>query len=118
MGQSWGASLPIHIIVYGIQEQIDDIGHAFADLNIFLQHPQDKKDLTVYKNPQYFVPPGQEYPCLDGDEANVSNSPDEIMRDSGSAIENQLESLFETAQGPEKYSVVEQSSRLTTVLKP
>ena len=118
MGQSWGASLPIYIVVYGCEEQFDVIGDTFADFNIFLQHPQDRKDLVVYKNPQYLVRPGEEYPCLDGEDADPSNLPDAITSDSGSPIENQLESVFETAQGPEKYSGVEQSSRLTTALKP
>ena len=113
----WGSTLPLYINIYGRAEHFDALGEALAEQNIFLQHPLDKQDLASYKNPQYLVRPGQDFPTIKWGDAAFMGTNDEASENSTSPDENQLDSIFKTAQGPEDSSGVEQSPRLTTSLQ-
>lgn len=113
----WGSSLPLYINIYGRAEHFDALGEALADQDVFLQHPLNKQDLASYKNPQYLVRPGQNFPSIKSGDAAFIGTNDEASEKPNSSDENQLDSIFKTAQGPEDYSGVEQSPRLTTSLQ-
>ena len=114
----WGASIPIHIVVYGHPQDYELVGQSLSENGIFLQHPQYKEDLALYKNPQYLVRPGEEYPTIECMDTDPSSSWTEPSNERGTLNENRLESLFESAQGPETYSMVEPSPRIRTILQP
>ena len=113
----WGSTLPLYINIYGRAQDFDALGEALAEQDIFLQHPLDDQDLASYKNPQYLVRPGQEFPTDKCGNAAFMGTKDEAFKDSNSPDENQLDSIFKTAQGPQECSGVEQSPRLTTSLQ-
>lgn len=113
----WGSSLPLYINIYGRAEHFDALGEALAEQDIFLQHPLDKQDLVSYKNPQYLVRPGQDFPTTNCGDAAFMGTNDEATENPSSPDENQVDSIFKTAQGPEDCSRVEQSPRLTTSLQ-
>lgn len=117
-GVIWGASIPISIVVYGHQETAELVGHTLSESNIFLQHPRHKEDLALYKNPQYLIRPGEEYPNIDCVDTDPSSSWTEPSDERGTLGENRLDNIFESAQGPETYSIVEPSPRLKTPLQP
>lgn len=117
-GLVWGASIPINIVVYGHPQDSELVGESLSENNIFLQHPQYKEDLALYKNPQYLVRPGEEYPNIECMEIEPSSSWTEPSDERWTLSENRLESVFESAQGPETYSVVEPSPRIRTDLQP
>ena len=117
-GVTWGASIPIYIVVYGHSEDSERVGEKLSESGIFLQHPQYKEDLALYKNPQYLVRPGEQFPNIDGIDLDPSSSWTEPSNERDALNENRLDSIFGSAQGPEKYSIVEQSSRLSTTLQP
>ncbi|CAD6594367.1 MAG: hypothetical protein ASARMPRED_009263, partial [Alectoria sarmentosa] len=114
----WGASIPIHIVVYGHLEDFELAGHTLSESNFFLQHPQYKEDLAVYKNPQYLIRPGEEYPKIDCIDADPSSLSTESSNEREALSDDRLKSIFESAQGPETYSIVEPSPRLSTPLQP
>ncbi len=115
---TWGASIPIYIVLYGHPEDSELIGQTLSESSIFLQHPQFKEDLALYKNPQYLIRPGEQYPNIDCIYADPSNSWTEPSDERGTLNENRFDSIFELAQGPETYSVIEPSPRLSTTLQP
>lgn len=117
-GVTWGASLPIYIVVYGHPEDFELVGQTLSESGIYLQHPQHKEELALYKNPQYLIGPGEEYPNIDCIEADPSGSWAEPSNERGTLNENRLDSIFLSAQGPESYSTVEPSPRLRTILQP
>lgn len=117
-GAVWGASIPIHIVVYGHLEDFELAGRTLSESNVFLQHPQYKEDLAVYKNPQYLIRPGEEYPKIDCIDADPSSSSTEPSNEREALSDDRLKSIFESAQGPETYSTVEPSPRLSTPLQP
>lgn len=113
----WGASLPIDIFAYGHEHDFDVIGSEFSDRDIYLQHPRYQEHLLFYKNPQYLVRPGHDYPTLDWRQTEKSDTSDEVSSEQLDLDENQLDRIFETARGPEIYSGVEQSQRLHSLLQ-
>ena len=117
-GVTWGATIPINIVVYGHSEDSESVGQKLSDSGIFLQHPQYKEDLALYKNPQYLVRPGEEFPNIDCIDADPSSSWTEPSNERDTLNENRLDSIFESAQGPENYSIIEPSPRLSTTLQP
>ncbi len=117
-GVTWGASIPIYIVVYGHPQDYELVGESLSKNGIFLQHPQYREDLALYKNPQYLLRPGEEYPSIECIDTDPSSPWIEPSNERGTWNENRLDSLFESAQGPEDYSVVEPSPRLRTSLQP
>lgn len=117
-GVTWGASIPIYIVVYAHQDDSELVGDTLSQSDIFLQHPQHKEDLALYKNPQYLIRPGEEYPDIDCIDIDPSSSSTEPFNERGTLSENRLDSIFESAQGPETYSIVEASPRVKTLLQP
>ena len=117
-GVTWGASIPIYVVVYGHSEDSERVGEELSESSIFLQHPQYKEDLALYKNPQYLVRPGEEFPNIDCIDADPSSSGIEPSNERDALNGNRLDSIFESAQGPENYSIIEPSTRLSTTLQP
>ena len=115
---TWGASIPIYIVLYSHSQESELLGQSLSENNIFLQHPQHKEDLKLYKNPQYLVFPGEEYPSIDCIDAENSTSWVEPSHERDVLNKNQLDSVFESAQGPDEYSIIESSPRLRTTLQP
>lgn len=111
------ASIPIYVVVYGHPEDSKLVGQTLSERSIFLQHPQYKEDLALYKNPQYLIRPGEEYPKIDYIDADPPESLSEPSNEQGNPNENRLDSMFGSAQGPETYSSVEPSPRLRTSLQ-
>ena len=114
----WGASIPIYVLVFRHPQDSELIGQLLSEKEIFLQHPQYREHLELYKNPQYLLPPGQEYPRIDCIHDDPSFSYKEPANESENLKEIRLDDIFESAQGPEEYSTVEPSSRLRTSLQP
>lgn len=117
-GTTWGASIPIYIVLYSHPEDSELIGQALSENNIFLQHPQYIEDGALYRNPQYFIQPGGNYPSIECTGAGPSSSWTEPSNGCGTPKETGLDSIFESAQGPETYSTIEPSTRLITTLQP
>lgn len=115
---AWGASIPIYIVVYGHPKDSELVGQTLSDSSIFLQHPQHTEDLALYKNPQLLIRPGEEYPNIDCIEADPSTSEIEPSSEREILNDNRLDSIFDSAQGPDNYSTVESSPRLRTTLQP
>ena len=115
---TWGASIPIYIVVYGHPQNFELIGQSLSENSIFLQHPQYKEDLELYQNPQYLLRPGEEYPRVDCIDALPPTSSTETSNEHGTLNENRLDRIFELAQGPENYAKIEPSPRLCTILQP
>lgn len=57
----------LRIIVYGFEQQQDEIAKILAMEDLFLQHPAEFEfDRRVkYKNPQYLLPPGADMPSIE-----------------------------------------------------
>ena len=111
-GSQWGASMPIDIVLYGHEEDFEELGLSLEECNIFLQHPRESGDLTHYKNPQYLVRTGDDHPKPWCEKMSGQDSIIDAPLDY-----NPLESIFDLAQGPSSYSGLEQSSRISTRLK-
>ena len=115
---TWGASIPIYIVLYGHPEDSELIGQSLSESCIFLQHPQHKEDLELYQNPQYLLRPGEDFPIVDCINADPSVSWTEPSNEHDTQNDNRLESMFDSAQGPEAFSIVYPSPRLRTKLQP
>ena len=116
--KTWGASIPIYMVMYSHPEDSELIGQALYENYIFLQHPEYIEVGTLYQNPQYFIHPGENYPSVECMGAGSSKAWTEPSDESGTLTETGLDSIFESAQGPEKYSKIEPSPRLNTTLQP
>ena len=117
-GTTWGASIPIYLVMYSHPEDSELIGQALSEDSIFLQHPEYIEVGTLYQNPQYFIHPGEDYPSVECVGTGPSNSWTEPSNECGTLKETGLDGIFESAQGPETYSIIEPSPRLSTTLQP
>ena len=115
---TWGASIPIYMVMYSHTEDSELIGQALFENSIFLQHPEYIEVGTLYQNPQYFIHPGEEYPSIECMGDGPINSRTESSNERGKLKETGLDGIFESAQGPETYSIKEPSPRLSTTLQP
>ncbi|KAM0796210.1 SNF2 family N-terminal domain-containing protein [Usnea florida] len=117
-GTTWGASIPIYMVMYCHPEDSELIGEALYDNHIFLQHPEYIEVGTLYQNPQYFIRPGEDYPSVECMGDGPVNSRTESSNECGTLKETGLDGIFESARGPETYSIIEPSPRLSTTLQP
>ena len=115
---TWGASIPIHMVIYSHPEDSELIGQVLYENKIFLQHPEYIEVGTLYQNPQYFIHPGGDYPSVECVGAGPSNSWTDPSNECGTLKETGLDGIFESAQGPETYTRIEPSLRLSTTLQP
>ena len=115
---TWGADIPIYIVLFGHSQDSELIGQSLSESSIFLQHPRYKGDLELYKNPQYLLAPGEEYPKIDCIDADSSSSWNDPLSERATLNEIRLDSIFDSARGPEEYSFIEPSPRLCTKLQP
>ncbi|KAF4771502.1 hypothetical protein HAV15_004219 [Penicillium sp. str.  len=90
---------PVHIIIYGLHEDMNEIGNALSEGGLFLQHPTEGEASVPYKNSQFLMSPGTEMPQI----KNLANG--------------SLSTAFETVDGPAEFDPVEPSPCLRTKLK-
>lgn len=108
-----------HIMVYGNRARMYEIGDVLSDAGFYLQHPQAYIDPDVeYFNPQYLLAPGETFPRPAAAESSMNQGKDDPLREVLRAqTMSQLNQVFDAANGPAQYTVVEQSRRLKTTLQ-
>lgn len=97
----------IHIIVYGLREELDAVGTSLADDEVYLQHPNAHDEAVLYDNPHYLKRPGSE---IEISELPISQTNRQLSSD-------KIASIFDSARGPHIWSEVSVSLRLQTPLK-
>lgn len=108
----------IHIVVYGLLTEKNSVGNHLSEGGLFLQHPYEYDTQVDYVNPQYLVRPGSRMPKI-GVEAfpagsRGTSSSKEVLDDTS---KTQLLRVFNSANGPNLFSVVKSSPRLRTSLQ-
>lgn len=108
----------VHIMVYGNRTHMYEVGDLLSDAGFYLQHPQADIDPRVeYFNPQYLLAPGETFPrqaAASSPGRGKDHPLGEIVR---AQIMGQFSQVFDAANGPGQYVVVEQSRRLKTTLQ-
>jgi hypothetical protein len=105
----------IHVVLYGLHENLDDIGGHLSDMRLYLQHPRAYDTSVVYNNPHYFLPPGEKLELPD----IISLSLEENEKKSRSRLLNDCLEAFETADIPDAhiFSEIDRIRGLKTPLK-
>ncbi|KAJ4193959.1 hypothetical protein NW767_010199 [Fusarium falciforme] len=115
----------LRIICYGFLQQSHDVADILAKGDLFLQHPGPTEvDRAVkYLNPQYLLPPGEDFPdieklsiysCCSGGGARSGASRDEL----GEHEQSRIFKIFNTAYEEKGVmATIEPSPRLVTKLK-
>lgn len=107
----------VHIVIYGLQEEMNAIGNALSEGGLFLQHPSQGDASVPYRNPQFLMSPGTEMPQVE-DLANGSLLTVTTMdQSSDEKWASEVFQAFETVDGPAEFDPVEPSPRLRTRLK-
>lgn len=107
----------VHIVLYGLHEDLNAVGNALSEGGLFLQHPTQCDASVPYRNPQYLISPGTEMPQIE-DLANGSLSTMTIVNQSlDKERTSEVFQAFETVDGPARFAPAEQSPRLRTNLK-
>jgi hypothetical protein len=106
-------------IVLSSQESFADlIGDFLSTHEIFLQHPHREDIVWLYRNPQYFLSPGETYTTLPAEDENENKNATidgfDLSVDSDADL---IKDVFTSAQGPNRYTSVGPSARLRTPLK-
>lgn len=108
---------PVHIIIYGLHEDMNEIGNALSEGGLFLQHPTEGEASVPYKNSQFLMSPGTEMPQIKN-LANGSLSTVTTMDQcSDEKWASEVFQAFETVDGPAEFDPVEPSPCLRTKLK-
>lgn len=108
---------PVRIIIYGLHEDMNEIGNALSEGGLFLQHPTEGDASVPYKNPQFLMCPGTEMPQIKN-LANGSLSTVTTMDQcSDEKWASEIFQTFETVDGPAEFDPVEPSPRLRAKLK-
>lgn len=107
----------VYILVYGIHLESDNVGNMLSEKNVFLQHPKWYDHRVTYSNPHYLLMPGTEIGLLQYDESREFSTSNHSSQSKKTVPIDQITSIFDSAQGPMKYSEVRTSDRLTASLK-
>ena len=105
------------IVAYSNSGEADAVGELFAQHCLFLQHPTSIDIVAPYRNPQFFVRPGQDFPLIEESRALLTNEAQVEAHECVGVDRHQIDEIFHTAQGPETYRKVAQSPRLATPLQ-
>jgi len=104
----------LHIIISSKKEWGDGIGEFLSENDVFLQHPYKEDIFWPYKNPQYFLRPGESFTPLPED----YSQPSDAAADSNTQLDTSiLDDIYASASGPDDYTSVQPSSRLATSLQ-
>lgn len=108
---------PVHIIIYGLHEDMNAIGNTLSEGGLFLQHPTEADTSVPYRNPQFLMSPGTDMQQIE-DLSNSSLSTLTTMDQcSDEKWASEVFQAFETVDGPAEFDPVEPSPRLRTKLK-
>jgi SWI/SNF-related matrix-associated actin-dependent regulator of chromatin subfamily A3 len=101
------------IMIYGFHRDGDEIGNAFSDGDLYLQHPANFDRSVPYQNPQYLLRPGSEIKLPTNEVFRFKSTKAPMDQ----ALKPQLSQVFDTATGPNIFSEMRLSCRLVTELK-
>jgi hypothetical protein len=107
----------LHIVVYAVSNQVDQIGDFLEESGLFLQHPTEYDTRFQYINPQYLLRPGSSMPRPEHaafQAISVISSSDRRLED---AAKDEVQQVFDLAVGPNSFSEIEPSPRIQTTLK-
>ncbi|KAF4439353.1 hypothetical protein F53441_12603 [Fusarium austroafricanum] len=110
-------SKTLHIVVYGMRKDMDDIGDFLEESDLFLQHPTEYDSRLEYLNPQYLLRPGSSVPRAHNAVfcAVTKQQPSDRMLEE--KAKSEVHQVFDSACGPASFSHVKQSLRLKTNLQ-
>ncbi|KAF5666931.1 SNF2 family domain-containing protein [Fusarium circinatum] len=80
--ESFQTPKTLHVVIYGLRKDMDDIGDFLEDSEPFLQHPTGYDTRLEYLNPQFLLRPGSSIPRADGatfQALTTQNSSDQVM---------------------------------------
>ncbi|KAF5241931.1 hypothetical protein FANTH_8891 [Fusarium anthophilum] len=115
--ESFQTPKTLHVVIYGLRKDMDDIGDFLEDSELFLQHPTEYDTRLEYLNPQYLLRPGSSIPRADGatfQALATQNSSDQVMEEKA---KSEVHRVFDSASGPSIFTQVQPSPRLRTSLK-
>ncbi|KAF4495970.1 SNF2 family domain containing protein [Fusarium agapanthi] len=107
----------LHVVIYGLRKDMDDIGDFLEDSELFLQHPTEYDTRLEYLNPQYLLRPGSSISradCATFQALANQHSSDQVMEDKA---KSEVHRVFDSASGPSTFTQVQPSPRLRTSLK-
>ncbi|CVL05442.1 related to helicase-like transcription factor protein [Fusarium mangiferae] len=107
----------LHIVVYGLRKDMNEIGDILEGSELFLQHPTEYDTRLEYLNPQYLLRPGSTIPRADGaafQAIEKQHSPEQVMAEKA---KSEVHRVFDSASGPSTFTQVQPSSRLRTCLQ-
>ncbi|SCN69496.1 related to helicase-like transcription factor protein [Fusarium fujikuroi] len=107
----------LHIVVYGLRKDMNEIGDILEDSELFLQHPTEYDTRLEYLNPQYLLRPGATIPRADSATFQAiakHHSPEQVMEEKA---KSEVHRVFDSASGPSTFTQVQPSSRLRTSLQ-
>ncbi|KAF5986264.1 hypothetical protein FBULB1_2486 [Fusarium bulbicola] len=115
--ESFQTPKTLHVVIYGLRKDVDDIGDFLEDSELFLQHPSKYDTRLEYLNPQYLLRPGSSIPradCATFQALANQHSSDQVMEDKAKC---EVHQVFDSASGPSTFTQVQPSPRLRTSLK-
>ncbi|KAF5533205.1 SNF2 family domain-containing protein [Fusarium phyllophilum] len=107
----------LHIVIYGLRKDMNDIGDFLEDSELFLQHPTEYDTRLEYLNPQYLLRPGSTIPRADGATFQAlanQHSSNQVMEEKA---KSEVHQVFDSASGPSTFTQVQPSPRLKTSLQ-
>lgn len=107
----------LHIVVYGLRKDVNEIGDFLGDFDLFLQHPTEYDNRLEYLNPQYLLRPGSSIPRVEDVKFQAlpsHQSSDAILEEEP---KSDVHRVFDSASGPSSFFQIQQSSRLRTNLQ-
>ncbi|CZR41600.1 uncharacterized protein FPRO_11189 [Fusarium proliferatum ET1] len=107
----------LHIVVYGLRKDMNEIGDILEDSELFLQHPTEYDTRLEYLNPQYLLRPGATIPKADSATFQAiakQHSPEQVMAEKA---KSEVHRVFDSASGPSTFTHILPSSRLITSLQ-
>ncbi|SCO12066.1 related to helicase-like transcription factor protein [Fusarium fujikuroi] len=107
----------LHIVVYGLRKDMNEIGDILEDSELFLQHPTEYDTRLEYLNPQYLLRPGANIPRADSATFQAiakQHSPEQAMEEKA---KDKVHRLFDSASGPSTFTHILPSPRLRTSLQ-
>lgn len=125
-------STAVCIVIYGMHDRMDQVSKVLSDFEIYLQHPRYHSTSIPYDNPQYLLRPEGKITYEDGRDSPSEIRPGqkstaEVKRredDRGAKIcsehnplKKQIDQVFDSIQGPQEFSKISASGRLSTTLK-
>ncbi|KAG4256793.1 hypothetical protein FPRO03_03803 [Fusarium proliferatum] len=107
----------LHIVVYGLRKDMNEIGDILEDSELFLQHPTEYDTRLEYLNPQYLLRPGSTIPRADSATFQAiakQHPPEQVMAEKA---KSEVHRVFDSANGPSTFTHILPSPRLKTSLK-